>query len=172
MSLPTWEPDPRLAYEAARRAARDKLDTREERGLPKHPANGWIDCAECGGAGEHLHNDSPIGDPQCEYMTICGECDGEGVVIDGHIDPMLLLRRARFNRRHRLGLYEWGYSRARRAALGKSLGYALLDAKVERIHSERRLDAAEARMIADADLCASESGRALAAWINSTRRVA
>lgn len=61
------------------------------------------------------------------------------------------------------------YVAAREVAMEKPYGFALLDAKAARIQSERRLDAAEAKMIADADLCASESGRALAAWINSTR---
>lgn len=162
----------RRAWAAYWRAQREHAD-RHGAALPKHPENGWIGCPCCEGEGEinvqQVAEDDFIGDT-------CPVCHGDGEVKDGHTDPLIDLRRWRQRMRPKWsrtsGVYSWRYRQSRNAALGLSFGYALLDAKAARIQSERSLDAAQAKMIADADLCASESGRALAAWIDATRWVA
>ncbi len=99
----------RSRYEAIRQHKRNAEKCREERGLPLHPANGFIDCPACDGLGEHTRNDSAIGDPQCEYGVSCGACGGTGEVQDGVIDPLLLV--AKF----RAGRFTWAMSEVRKA---------------------------------------------------------
>lgn len=149
----------RAGYSAARRQARDKADTREDRGLPHHPANDWIDCPECGGGGSHTRNDSWNRDPQCEYDVECCRCCGEGEIEDGHIDPLLRIRRLRVRARwtwsRRQGSNVFAYRRLRAQFNGKSFGYALLDARADRIAAEVAHVAAVSRFNAAADGCLS-----------------
>lgn len=82
----------RIGYASIRDHKRNCELSREERGLPLHPANGFIDCPSCQGTGEHTRNDSDVGDPQCEYGVTCGGCSGTGQIQDGLIDPLVLVR--------------------------------------------------------------------------------
>ncbi len=85
----------RAEYREARRVARSMRPMRSELGLPAHPdGSGWVVCPDCDGAGEHVRNDSHIGDPQCEYEVNCSRCHGDGSLVDGPRDPILQLRRA------------------------------------------------------------------------------
>ncbi len=99
----------RIGYASIRDHKRNCELSREERGLPLHPANGFIDCPSCQGTGEVYRNDSGCGDPQCEYGVTCGECIGTGEVQDGEIDPLVLM--AKF----RAGRFTWAMRERRKA---------------------------------------------------------
>ena len=100
----------RAAYHAARRAARDRMESREERGLPAHPANGWIYCPQCEGSGEV--NQEWVAEDH-EVSDSCPTCLGDGEVLDGHVDVLVQLRkvRARYVRRQPAP-YGWMRKRA------------------------------------------------------------
>lgn len=99
----------RSGYLGLRSHLRCQQESREERGLPLHPVNGWASCPDCDGTGEHVHNDSGTGDPQRDSGVACGRCCGEGELADGLIDPLLLVSK------YRKGRFSWRMS-ARRAA--------------------------------------------------------
>jgi len=99
----------RTGYATVRGHQRSCDLSREERGLPQHPANGFIPCPSCKGLGTHTRNDSLLADPQCEYTVACGECVGTGEVQDGLIDPLELMRT------YRAGMFA-GYMSERREA--------------------------------------------------------
>ena len=96
-----------------------------QRDAQRAPANDWITCPDCDGAGSHTHNDTnPHGygpDPQCDYEVECATCGGDGELEDGHIDPLRKMRRYRIRSR-----YSWSrdaamnrtcYSMVRRDAM-------------------------------------------------------
>ena len=99
---------------AVRRAERYAQLSREERGLPKHPAWGWIDCSDCHGAGcieTYRHS--------ADYYPntfMCGGCDGVGRVWDSPMphDPLITLRAARQLRSIRPSDYRMARNRAMR----------------------------------------------------------
>lgn len=99
----------RIGYASIRDHKRNCELSREERGLPLHPANGFIYCPSCQGAGEHVRNDSGCGDPQSDYGLACGNCDATGEVQDGHIDPLVLMAK------YRAGRFTWAMSERRKA---------------------------------------------------------
>lgn len=99
----------RTGYASVRDHKRSCELSREERGLPLHPVNGWATCPDCDGSGEHTRNDSAVGDPQCEYGVACGRCNGEGELADGLIDPLVLM--AKF----RAGRFTWAMSERQKA---------------------------------------------------------
>lgn len=90
----------RFQYLADRAWTRRNRPERTAQGLPHHPdGSGWADCLHCEGAGEFIHNDSHLRDPQCDYPVPCDRCWGEGFVADGHEDPLLAMRRLRIRMR-------------------------------------------------------------------------
>jgi len=140
----------RSRYQAIRQHKRDAVDCREKRGLPLHPANGFIDCPACDGLGEHTRNDSDIGDPQCEYGVTCGACGGTGEVQDGLIDPLLLVAK------YRAGRFTWAMSDLRRTerqhqyrlyrerAMKGCTGLAVADLRALAARRENELDRSHA----------------------------
>ena len=100
----------RTTYQADLRAARDRMESREERGLPDHPANGWIYCPQC--EGEGAINQEWVAEDH-ETSEECPTCLGDGEVLDGHVDLLVQLRkvRARYVRRQRAP-YGWMRKRA------------------------------------------------------------
>lgn len=106
-------------YQANRRAARAAADTREDRGLPQHPAaSGLATCQACDGRGEHHCNNSRNGDPQAAYEIQCGECFGTGQVSDGRGPDLLTVLASVRRYRKREG---FRYASARRDAMRRSL---------------------------------------------------
>lgn len=99
----------RSGYQGMRSHLRCQDECREERGLPLHPANGFIPCPSCDGLGEHTRNDSGTCDPQCEYGVACSECSGSGELQDGLIDPLVLMAK------YRAGRFTWAMSERRTA---------------------------------------------------------
>lgn len=118
----------RSAYEAQRRAERDRREARTERGLPHHPdGSGWATCQKCDGAGDHEFNLSPNNDPQWDDFETCVDCGGTGYVPDGRgPDPLLLMRARRIPRRWS-GLNDFAYQSARRRAMCPVSGLAQAD---------------------------------------------
>lgn len=100
----------RAVYHAARRAARDRMESREERNLPAHPENGWIHCPQC--EGEGAINQEWVAEDH-ETSEECPTCLGDGEVLDGHVDVLVQLRkvRARYVRRQPAP-YGWMRKRA------------------------------------------------------------
>lgn len=126
----------RSGYQGMRQNIRDRELSREELGLPQHPANAFVDCPECLGTGEHMRNESANGDPQTEYPVTCGACNGTGELIDGVIDPLVAMahyRRERFSwamSKQRLTdrLHKYAHHRGR--AMAFSAGLVLTDMRV------------------------------------------
>lgn len=126
----------RSGYQGMRQNIRHSEMWREERCLPKHPANAVVDCPDCLGSGEHTRNDSPNGDPQTEYAVTCCACNGSGKLVDGIVDPLLLMaeyRKCRFSwamskRRVAERLQQYRLHRAR--AMAFSAGLVLTDMRV------------------------------------------
>lgn len=89
--------------------------SREERGLPQHPAWTWVDCPACGGSGEIAIETGR--DPQLEDAVTCDRCFGEGVLWDSprQQDPLHVMRRLRRTMRANL-FHRLEYAIARRAA--------------------------------------------------------
>lgn len=139
----------RTGYASVRDHKRSSELTREERGLPLHPANGFIDCPSCQGTGEHTRNDSGCGDPQCEYVVPCGECSGTGEVKDGQIDPLVLVAK------YRKGRFTWAMSERR--AADRRYHYNLYRMRAMRPCS----GLAAVDMLARAQMCANDMARAL-----------
>jgi len=139
----------RSGYQDLRSHLRCQDDCREERGLPLHPANGFIACPDCEGTGEHTRNDSAIGDPQCEYGVDCGRCNGEGEIADGLIDPLLLVAKYRKDR------FSWAMTAIRKA---ERLHYY----RLYRMRAMRPCSGlAAVDMLAQAQMCANDTARAL-----------
>jgi len=139
----------RTGYASVRDHKRSSELTREERGLPLHPANGFIACPACDGTGELYRNDSAIGDPQCEYGLACGRCGGEGEIADGQIDPLLLVAK------YRKGRFGWAMSERR--AADRRYHYNLYRMRAMRPCS----GLAAVDMLARAQMCANDTARAL-----------
>lgn len=99
----------RSGYLGLRSHLRCQDESREERGLPLHPVNGWATCPDCEGSGEVVLNDSIMGDPRSEYGVACGRCGGDGELADGLIDPLLLVAK------YRKGRFNWFMSQRRAA---------------------------------------------------------
>lgn len=129
----------RVGYQSVRQHKRNLELTREERGLPPHPANALIDCPACDGMGERICNDSRERDPQCEYPVACSECSGSGNLVDGHVD---VLQQMRSERRAR----SWRYTAYRMRATRPCSGIKAMD------------------MRAKAQACVNELERARAGW--------
>lgn len=129
----------RFGYQTVRQHKRDCEVSREERGLPKHPANALIDCPACEGMGERICNDSRTGDPQCEYPVTCGACSGSGNLLDGQVD---VLQQLRSERRAR----SWRYTAYRMRAMRPCSGIKAME------------------MRAKAQACVNEMERARAGW--------
>lgn len=141
----------RSGYLGLRSHLRCQQESREERGLPLHPFNGWATCPDCEGTGEHTHNDSGCNDPQRDYSVDCLRCNGEGELADGLIDPMLLVakyRKARF-----------GWALSERRAAARRHYYRLYRLRAMRPCS----GLLEADMLAGAQMCANDTDRALKA---------
>lgn len=130
----------RVGYVSFRQHNRDCELSREERGLPPHPANAFVSCPDCFGTGEHTRNDSANGDPQTEYPVTCGACGGSGEVQDGNIDPLLLMAK------YRAGRFTWAMSDRRKA--DRLHYYRLYRARAMKLHNG--LDVVEIRAIAAA----------------------
>lgn len=141
----------RTGYASVRSHKRNCELSREERGLPLHPANGFIDCPSCHGTGEIYRNDSGSGDPQCEYGLACAHCGGEGEIADGLIDPLLLVAK------YRKGRAGWAMSERREA--DRRHYYSLYRMRAMRPCS----GLAAAGMLARAQMCANEADRAVQA---------
>lgn len=139
----------RLGYALVRNNKRNCELTREERGLPLHPANDFITCPDCDGTGEHVRNDSASGDPQCEYGVACGRCGGEGEIADGLIDPLLLVAK------YRKGRFTWAMSERR--AADRRHYYSLYRMRAMRPCS----GLAAVDMLARAQMCANHTASAL-----------
>lgn len=139
----------RTGYASVRDHKRSSELTREERGLPLHPANAFIACPDCDATGEHVRNDSASGDPQCEYGVACGRCGGEGEIADGLIDPLLLVAK------YRKGRFGWAMSERR--AADRRHSYGLYRMRAMRLCS----GLAAVDMLARAQMCANDMARAL-----------
>ena len=139
----------RTGYASVRDHKRSIELTREERGLPLHPANAFITCSDCDGTGEHVRNDSASGDPQCEYGVACGRCGGEGEIADGLIDRLLLVAK------YRKGRFGWAMSERR--AADRRHSYNLYRMRAMRPCS----GLAAVDMRARAQMCANDAARAL-----------
>lgn len=111
------------AYSRAREAA-----DREGAGLLPHPENAQIDCPTCEGAGEWIEHTA---DPQDEVPTTCDRCMGSGTIIDGHVDPLILLHSKRWRLQFRcLGnraIAQFAYESMRRRAYKPCCGLAMAD---------------------------------------------
>lgn len=115
----------RFQYLADRAWTRQHRADRVAQGLPHHPdGTGWATCPECKGECEFIRNDSPDGDPQCEYPVPCHLCGGDGEVADGHEDPLLTMRRHR---------------RQMRTAWRASPGFASVMYRLDRERAMRRV---------------------------------
>lgn len=138
----------RSGYQGMRENIRAHELCREERGLPLHPANGFIDCPQCCGTGEHTRNDSAIGDPQSEYPVMCEACFGRGEIQDGLIDLLVLMAK------YRAGRFTWAMSERRRAerlhqyrlfrarAMKRSSGLLIADERAAAQRRENEIDRA------------------------------
>lgn len=140
----------RSGYQGMRQNIRDRELSREERGLPQHPANAFVSCPDCFGTGEHMRNDSANGDPQTEYPVTCGACGGTGELQDGIVDPLLLVAK------YRKGRFSWAMSDFRRTerlhqyrlyrarAMKGCTGLAVADLRALAARRENELDRARA----------------------------
>lgn len=142
----------RLGYATVRDHQRCCVLSREERGLPLHPANDFIACPDCDGTGEHVRNDSAIGDPQCEYGVACGRCNGEGEIADGLIDPLLLVAK------YRKGRFSWAMGQRR--AADRRYHYNLC--RMRAMRHCAGLDQVD--MLFQLHQCGNELERSIASW--------
>jgi hypothetical protein len=126
----------RAAYQAQRQAR----PSREERGLPQHPASdGLVTCPCCDGRGEFTIGQSM--DPQSWDTESCATCNGFGVVPDGRgPDPLLVMRQQRSVRN---AIWKRSrYHEARAAAMRSIYRLPLADARAFSAIQERRMLAA------------------------------
>ncbi len=111
------------------------MDPRQDRGLPQHPANGPIECPDCGGDGE-------VGEMQ---PVSCERCCGEGGILDGHVDLLEQIQRARLLA-HSIATRRPAYESIRRRAAMPCSGLGAME------------------MRARAQMCVNETDHAVAAF--------